>query len=110
MGAVLNDATIPAVKAQIVEGGANNKLAKPEHGAMLHERGILYAPDYVINAGGIINIWSEMEQLPSESVCARVARIYDTTLQIFEAADARGLASDQVADELAEAVIRSKAS
>lgn len=110
MGAVLNDATIPALKAQIVAGGANNQLAKPEHGEMLHERGILYAPDYVINAGGIINIWSEMERLPSESVCARVARIYDTTLQIFEAADARGLASDQVADEMAEAVIRSKAS
>jgi leucine dehydrogenase len=109
MGAVLNDETIPALTAQIVAGGANNQLAKPEHGEMLRERGILYAPDYVINAGGIINVWSEMERLSCEAVSAKIARIYGTTLQVFEAADARGLASDQVADEMAEAVIRSKA-
>ena len=109
MGAVLNDETIPALTAQIIAGGANNQLAKPEHGEMLRDRGILYAPDYVINAGGIINVWSEMERLPCEAVVAKIARIYDTTLRVFEEADARGLASDHVADEMAEAVIRCKA-
>lgn len=108
MGAVLNDETIPALTAKIVAGGANNQLAEPAHGEMLRDRGILYAPDYVINAGGIINVFSEMKHLPSESVCIKVARIFDTTLKIFEEADARGLASDQVADEMAQAVIQSK--
>jgi leucine dehydrogenase len=109
MGAVLNDETIPALTAQIVAGGANNQLAKPEHGEMLRDRGILYAPDYVINSGGIINVWGEMQRLSCEDVTAKIARIYDTTLQILEEADVRGLASDHVADEMAEAVIRGKA-
>jgi leucine dehydrogenase len=109
MGAVLNDETIPALTAQIVAGGANNQLAKPEHGEMLRARGILYAPDYVINSGGIINVWSEMEHLSCEAVGTKISRIYDTTLKVLEEADARGLASNQVADEMAETVIRSKA-
>lgn len=109
LGAVLNDETIPVLKAAIVAGAANNQLARVEHGELLRQRGILYAPDYVINSGGIINVWSEMKSLPKESVCAKVSRIYETTLKIFKKADATGSTSNQVADEMALALIQGKA-
>jgi leucine dehydrogenase len=109
LGAVLNEQTIPVLKSRIVAGGANNQLAKEQHGELLRERGILYAPDYVINSGGIINVWSEMESLPRESVCDKVSGIYDTTLKIFKKADEQGATSNQVADEMALALIRGKA-
>jgi leucine dehydrogenase len=109
MGAVLNEATIPKLKAKIIAGGANNQLARPEHGQLLKEKGILYAPDYVINAGGIINVYSEMAGLSRESVCEKVSRIYETTLSVFEQAQSRNLSSDKVADEMAWNVIHKQA-
>jgi leucine dehydrogenase len=109
MGAVLNEATIPKLKAKIIAGGANNQLARPEHGNLIKERGILYAPDYVINAGGIINVYSEMAGLSQESVCEKVSRIYQTTLTIFEQAQSRNLSSDKVADEMAWNIIHKQA-
>ncbi len=109
LGATLNAETIPALKAQIVAGCANNQLAKPEHGELLRERGILYAPDYVVNAGGIINVWGEIAQLSRESVCTRITNIYDTTLQIFDQAETQEKPCAQIADKMAQAVIRNKA-
>jgi leucine dehydrogenase len=109
MGAVLNEETIPRLKVQIVAGGANNQLANPMHGELLREKGILYAPDYVVNAGGIINVWGEIMKLPVETVCSQVSKIYKTTLKIFTDAEARGLGSYRIADEMAEEIIRSKA-
>jgi len=109
LGAVLNDKTIPILNSQIVAGGANNQLANEKHGELLRQRGILYAPDYVINSGGIINVWSEMESLPRESVCDKVSKIYETTLKIFEKADEQGSTSNRVADAMAVALIHGKA-
>jgi leucine dehydrogenase len=109
LGAVLNDSTIPRLKAKIIAGGANNQLSRPEHGMMIKDRGILYAPDYVINAGGIINVWSEMAGLSSESVCEKVSRIYNTTLKVLEEAESRDLPTDKVADEMACEIIQQKA-
>ena len=109
LGAVLNEQTIPVLKSRIVAGGANNQLAEARHGELLRQRGILYAPDYVINSGGIINVWSEMKSLPRESVCDKVSGIYDTTLEIFKKADELGATSNQVADEMALALIHGKA-
>lgn len=109
LGAILNDKTIPDLKSRIVAGGANNQLAKDDDGELLRQRGILYAPDYVINSGGIINVWSEIMSLPRESVCERVNRIFDTTLEVFREADEQGSTSNQVADQMALAVIHAKA-
>jgi leucine dehydrogenase len=74
LGATVNDDTIPVLKAKIVAGAANNVLAEERHGDMLHERGILYAPDYVINAGGLINVYGELNGWTAERRCARRAR------------------------------------
>ena len=107
LGATLNDESIPQLKAKIVAGSANNQLDRPEHGVALKQRGILYAPDYVINAGGVINI--SHEQRPGQekpynraAAFAHIARIGDTLSEIFSLADAQGLATSEAADRLAE--------
>ncbi len=65
LGAVLNDVTIPKLKAKVIAGSANNQLKEERHGDMLHELGIIYAPDYVINAGGVINVADELVRVQS---------------------------------------------
>ena len=103
LGATLNDATIPQITAKIVAGSANNQLAEARHGAMLAERGILYAPDYAINAGGIINIAYERDgQYDQAKAFAHVEKIYGTLSDIFHMADREGIATNQAADRLAE--------
>lgn len=108
LGAILNDATIPMLKAKLVAGAANNQLAKARHGDMLKDRGILYAPDYVINAGGLINVFYEQQAEKSGSsfsvdeVKTHVAKIGSTLDQIFKMADADGLATSDAADFFAE--------
>lgn len=88
LGAGLNDKTIPDIAAKIVAGGANNQLLDEDrHGAMLKARGILYAPDYVINAGGIINIYEELGGYNRERAEARASGIYDTLLAVFREAE-----------------------
>lgn len=84
LGSALNDQTIPRIKAPIIAGAANNQLAEPRHGDDLNARGILYAPDYAINAGGLINVALEVEGYDADRSRARVLKIYDT---IFEIAD-----------------------
>ena len=86
LGAVMNDDTIPQLKCRIVAGSANNQLKEPRHGDMLRERGILYAPDFVINGGGVINVAEEYHPAGygRDRALARVATIYDKLLRIFQ--------------------------
>lgn len=102
LGTVLNDRSIPELKARIVAGSANNQLAEDRHGEALRRRGVLYAPDYAINAGGLINIAHEGPDYDRAAAFAHVARIYDTLLEIFRRADAEGLPTNAVADRYAE--------
>ncbi len=104
LGATINDLTIPQLKATIVAGCANNQLAEPRHGEVLKEKGILYAPDYVINAGGIINVSFERDYNPDLAE-AKVRKIYDTLLTIFNEADQSGKTTALVADEMARSII-----
>jgi leucine dehydrogenase len=102
MGGILNDETIPQLKASIVAGVANNQLAEARHGRVLHSRGILYAPDYVINAGGMLNASGDIfGQYDVKEVMERVTGLYDATLRIFEVAKQEDRPTNEVADDLA---------
>ena len=102
MGAILNDQTIPRLKVGVVAGSANNQLAEDRHGAALADHGILYAPDYVINAGGIINISHEGRAYDRDEAMAHCARIGDTLLEIFHRAGVEQRPTNEVADQMAE--------
>ena len=102
LGAVINDQTIARLKAPIVAGSANNQLAAPRHGVELMRRGVLYAPDYVINAGGVINISHEGPAYDKREAVSHVAKIHDTLREIFGRADAAGVPTSEAADRLAE--------
>jgi leucine dehydrogenase len=106
LGGIINDQTIPELKAQIVAGAANNQLLEDRHGEMLRERNILYAPDYVANAGGILNGCTELLGWETERAAKKVDEIYDTILRIFESADAQGITTNKAADLLAEEQLR----
>jgi leucine dehydrogenase len=102
MGGILNDDTIPQLKASIVAGVANNQLAEALHGRMLHDKGILYAPDYVINAGGMLNASGDIFGLYDVNrVMERVKGLYDATLRIFQMAMQEDRPTNEVADDLA---------
>ncbi|MFQ5785139.1 MAG: Glu/Leu/Phe/Val dehydrogenase dimerization domain-containing protein [Alphaproteobacteria bacterium] len=101
LGGVLNETTIPEIKAPIVAGTANNQLSCAADGEALAARGVLYAPDYAINAGGVVNISFERDGYEAEKAMARTAKIYDTLTAIFERADAEGVATNLVADRMA---------
>ncbi|HEY8450462.1 MAG TPA: Glu/Leu/Phe/Val dehydrogenase dimerization domain-containing protein [Bacillota bacterium] len=104
LGAILNDQTIPRLRCRIVAGSANNQLAEPRHARALAERGILYAPDYVINGGGVINVSEEYH--PSgynrDRAYSKVGRIYDKLLEIFAISQREGVTTAEAADRLAE--------
>ena len=106
LGAILNDVTIPTIRAKIICGAANNQLAMPRHGRALYDRGILYAPDYVVNAGGIINVSHEVSgDYDVHKVEAHVSRIPHTLEQIFDEAEREKLTPDVVADLMAQRAI-----
>ena len=102
MGGVLNDETIPRLKVEIVAGAANNQLLEARHGDALEARGILYAPDYVANAGGVINGCVELLGWRPEDARRKVEEIYDTLLGVFRIAKAEGVPTHVAADRLAE--------
>ncbi|MBK8174667.1 MAG: Glu/Leu/Phe/Val dehydrogenase [Rhodospirillales bacterium] len=103
MGAVLNDLTIPHLRARIVAGAANNQLSEARHGTDLMERDILYAPDYVINAGGIIDVWYERRgQFDRDVIARHIEGIGGTLSEIFTRAHIDGLPTNIVADQVAE--------
>jgi len=102
LGGILNEQSIPKIRATVIAGGANNQLATPEDGLSLHQRHILYAPDYVINAGGIICAAAEYLHTGNEAeVWERVARIEQTLAEIFRESAAKNTPPHQVADALA---------
>ncbi|MCI0490145.1 MAG: leucine dehydrogenase [Blastocatellia bacterium] len=103
LGGIINDETIPQLKVEIVAGAANNQLLEERHGLMLEERGILYAPDYVANAGGVINgTCIELLGWDASRTHEKVRRIYDTMLEVFEVARESGIPTSEAADRLAE--------
>ena len=108
LGATLNDETISQLKASIVAGCANNQLKEARHGEVLRQKGILYAPDYVINAGGIINVAFEMrpQGYSEQESTDKVMAIYDTLLNIFQRADAENQPTSHIADLMAQEIIR----
>ncbi len=103
LGATINDDTIFKIKAKVIAGGANNQLANEVvHGHILQERGILYAPDFLINAGGIINVYGEIAKYDKAEAMRRTENIYNTTLSIFDLATSKGITTYQAALTLAE--------
>jgi leucine dehydrogenase len=108
MGAVINDETVPEIRARAVCGLANNQLAEPRHGSALAEREITYVPDYVVNAGGMLGASLVIFARPDrEASIRRIEGLYDTILQILEQADSTGRAPYEVADDIARARIDS---
>ncbi len=102
LGGALNDATVPALTASVVCGAANNQLAHPGVEKDLADRGVLYAPDYVVNAGGVIQVADELHGFDFARAKAKAERIFDTTLEIFTRADADGVPPAAAADRIAE--------
>jgi leucine dehydrogenase len=101
LGGVINDEAIPQLKVEIVVGSANNQLLEDRHGDVLHQIGILYVPDYVANAGGVINGCRELLSWPEKKTEERVHGIYDTVMNILESATS-GAPPFRVANQLAE--------
>jgi leucine dehydrogenase len=102
LGAVVNDKTLPQFKVDIIAGAANNQLAEDRHGQQIEARGILYAPDYVINGGGLINVNAELHGWSLERARNKAGEIYDTILRVFDIAKEERIPSYQAADRLAE--------
>jgi leucine dehydrogenase len=105
LGATINDETIHRLKVNIIAGCANNQLALPEHDHALLAKGILYAPDYVINAGGIINVSFE-DNYDKDKSTQKVSEIYNTLMDIYRHADAENLPTGIVADEMARKILK----
>lgn len=102
MGAVVNDQSITKIKAKVIAGGANNQLAEARHGDHLKELGILYAPDYVINAGGLMNVFVELEGYSPDRAFDKTRKVYDNMLKVFEIAKRDNIGTQVAADRLAE--------
>ena len=102
LGAVINDASIKALKAPVIAGAANNQLAEERHAQLLLERGILYAPDFVINAGGIIDVYYQTNKVNAEVARRHILGIGEKLTQIFARVDAEGRPSHLIAEAMAE--------
>lgn len=102
LGSALNDDTIPRLRAKIVAGAANNQLAEPRHGDALFQRDILYAPDYAINAGGLVNVATEAKGYDAEEARTRTLAIYDTLLEIAERSRRAQTPTYRIADLMVE--------
>ncbi|MFC9731240.1 Leu/Phe/Val dehydrogenase [Streptomyces roseolus] len=102
LGGALNDDTVPFLAAKVVCGAANNQLAHPGIEKDLEARGILYAPDYVVNAGGVIQVADELHGFDFDRCKAKATKIFDTTLEIFTRAKADGIPPAAAADRIAE--------
>ncbi len=106
LGGIIRDDTLPELKCRVVAGAANNQLDRPEHGDALHELGILYAPDYVINAGGLINVSDELRGYDRDRAMQRVEQVYRVLREIFLVAHTKGMTPAKAADWYAEDRIR----
>lgn len=112
LGAVINDQTIPQLKVKVIAGSANNQLKEPRHGDILHEKGIVYAPDYVLNAGGVINVADELHGYNQERALKKVESIYNNVEKVIGISKRDGiptyLAADRMAEERIEKLRRSR--
>lgn len=102
MGAIINDETIERLKCKVVAGSANNQLAEERHGDLLEEKGIIYVPDFVINSGGVINVFEELKGYNADRALARASAIYDSVTRIFEIAKEENISNELAAEKLAE--------
>lgn len=107
LGASINDETIPQLKCKIVAGAANNQLKEDRHGGILKEKGIIYAPDYLINAGGVMNVSIEFEGWADDKSRRMIDTIYDKTLEVFRISDEQNIPVNKAADVMAEKRIES---
>jgi len=102
LGATVNDDTLKRLKVEVIAGGANNQLAEERHGDELERKGMTYAPDYVINGGGVINVYGELHGWTMEQAKKKAGEIYDTIYRVLEMAKQEGIPSYQAADRVAE--------
>jgi leucine dehydrogenase len=102
LGGMIRDDTLPSLKCRVVAGSANNQLDRPEHGEALTDQGILYAPDYVINAGGLINVADEIRGYDRDRAMMRVQEIYRTLRKVFTMAREESISTSRAADRFAE--------
>ena len=102
LGAILNDDTLEVLNVDIVVGGANNQLAEPRHSREVENKGILYGPDYLVNAGGLINVYAEIQGWPAERSLRKAGEIYNTLIRILELAEAEGITTAEASDKVAE--------
>jgi leucine dehydrogenase len=109
LGGALNDRTVDELRCSIVAGAANNQLASNHNGDALHARGILYAPDYAINAGGLINVAQEVVGYDPDKARARTLRIYDTIAEICTRSSASGVPTFRIADQMVHEILEAKA-
>ncbi|GAA0443769.1 branched-chain amino acid dehydrogenase [Lentibacillus halophilus] len=107
LGAVINDETIPQLTAKAIAGSANNQLKSDEHGEMIHEKGIVFAPDYVINSGGVINVSDELNNYNHERAMKKVNKIYDNLSEVFAISARDNIPSSIAANRMAEERIQS---
>lgn len=107
LGGVLNDDSITQLRCAIVAGAANNQLAQSQHGQLLHQRGILYAPDYVINAGGLITVSLGHLKQDMRAIRQRTLNLENTLSQLFERSRADNVPPDRIADQMAEDILYS---
>lgn len=108
LGATINDQTIGKLKAKIIAGAANNQLAEDRHGKMLQDMGIVYAPDFLINAGGIINVYAELENYDKSEIIRKTENIYNTTLEILELAKVNHITTNMAAVNVAKERIETR--
>ncbi|MGI9509379.1 MAG: Glu/Leu/Phe/Val dehydrogenase dimerization domain-containing protein [Geminicoccaceae bacterium] len=102
LGGILNDHTIEEIQASVIVGAANNQLAELRHGEVLHQRGVLYAPDYMVNAGGLIAVAGELENHPTGWIEGKIEGLAETLDSMFVAAGRQGVSTNMAADRLAE--------
>ena len=109
LGATINEDTVYRLQADIVAGAANNQLAEEnKHGRILQERGIVYAPDFLINAGGIINVYAELENYDRQEIMRKTENIYNTTLEILDNAKVNNLTTHAAALNIARERIETR--
>jgi len=102
LGAILNDDTLKVLNVDIVVGGANNQLAEPRHAQEVEDKGILYGPDYLVNAGGLINVYAEIQGWPAKRSLRKAGEIYNTLLRILELGEVEGIPTAEASDRVAE--------
>ena len=103
LGATINDETIHQLNTKVIAGAANNQLAdEVKHGRILKEKGIAYAPDFLINAGGIINVYGELEGYTKEESIRKTENIYNTTLEIFKLSEKENITTHRAAFNIAQ--------